>query len=179
MLFSYKKIRILPGKQGKEKSMGEFRPINTQEELDAVLGERLRRERESHQKKLEESGWLSKEAAERALKELNDKVKALESSAAATQKVLEEKDEKIAEGEKYRADLAKTRIASAAGLKLEYADRLRGDTEEEWKEDAEILAKDFKASHLTPPIGNPEPENNSKPDPAKKFAAWMDEVTKD
>ena len=56
--------------------MGEFRPINTQEELDAVLGERLRRERESHQKKLEESGWLSKEAAERALKELNDEIKA-------------------------------------------------------------------------------------------------------
>lgn len=157
----------------------EFKVIETQEQLDAVIGERLKRERDNVQKELAGKGWLSPEAVQKAMQEQSDKIKALEEAAAATQQTLADKDAAIAEGAKYRADLEKTRIALAAGLKMEYADRLRGDSAEEWKKDAEALAKDFAAAHVTAPLGNPEPVKTEGPDVAKKFAAWMEETMND
>lgn len=148
--------------------MAEFKIIETQEQLDAIVSERLKRDREAREKKYE--GWISPDD----LKKINDdhasKIKAMEDAAAEVQKQLTEKDNQIAEGARYRTDLEKTRIALAAGLKIDYADRLRGETAEEWKKDAETLAKDFAASHSTAPLGSSEPTitENSKNNAALK-----------
>lgn len=134
--------------------MSEFTIIETQEQLDAVLKERLKRERETQTKKYE--GWVSPEELKKLTDEHAKQIEAFEDAAAKDAKTIAAKDEEIANNAKYRTDLEKTRIALAAGLKIDYADRLKGETEEEWKADAEVLAKDFAATHRTAPLGNPE-----------------------
>jgi len=149
--------------------MSEFKIIETQEQFEAALKDRLARERAKFDgwKSPEElKGWISPEdmkgwTSPDDLKKLTDghakELKALQDAVAKAEKTIAEKDTEIAAGAKYRTDLAKTRIALAAGLKIDYADRLRGENEDEWKADAEVLAKDFAATHRTAPLGGPEP----------------------
>ena len=134
--------------------MAEFTIIENQEQLDAVVKERLKRDREARAKQFE--GWTSPDDLQKIHDEYKKQIKAYEDAAAKDAKTIADKDAEIAKGAKYRTDLEKTRIALAAGLKIDYADRLRGETEEEWKADAEVLAKDFAASHRTAPLGAPE-----------------------
>lgn len=148
--------------------MSDFKIIETQEEFDARISERLKRDREVTAKKYE--GWTSPEALAEINAEHEKKIKALQDAAAETEKKLSEKDAEIAEGAKYRTDLEKTRIALAAGLKIEYADRLRGENADEWKADAETLAKDFAASHITAPLGSNEPTITKE---SQDKAAWQ------
>ena len=151
--------------------MSDFKIIETQEQLDAIISERLRRDREAQAKKYE--GWKSPEDMQKALEDLNAKVKALEDAATVSQQTIAEKDAEIAKSAKYKTDLEKTRIALAAGLKIEYADRLRGETQEEWEADAKVLAKDFGQTHATAPIGSNEPTITEKVDTAKLFEKWV------
>ena len=151
--------------------MSDFKIIETQEQLDAIISERLRRDREAQAKKYE--GWKSPEDMQKALEDLNAKVKALEDAAAVSQQTIAEKDAEIAKSAKYKTDLEKTRIALAAGLKIEYADRLRGETQEEWEADAKVLAKDFGQAHATAPLGSNEPTITEKVDTAKLFEKWV------
>ena len=151
--------------------MSDFTPITTQEEFDAAIKERLKRDRESQAKKYD--GWISPEEQQSRIGEYEKQIKALQDAAAESEKVLAEKDAKIAEGARYRADLEKTRIALAAGLDPKYADRLRGENADEWKKDAEDLAKDFAAAHVTAPLGNPEGNHGAKPDTRTQFADWF------
>lgn len=150
-----------------------FTIIETQEQFDAAISERLRRDRESYAKRFE--GWKSPEDIQALTEDLKARIKSLEDAAAATQQTLAEKDAAIAEGAKYRTDLEKTRIALAAGLKLDYADRLRGETADDWKKDAEALAKDFAAARVTAPLGNPDPIPADTATTRQKFADWMAE----
>ena len=151
------------------------KPITTQEEIDAIIGDRLKREREASAKKYE--GWTSPEDR----KKLEDghavELKKLQDAAAAQEAAIKEKDALIAEGNRYKTDLEKTRIALNAGLKAEYADRLRGENADEWKADAELLAKDFKAAHQTGPLGNPDPkpaDGSVTEANGKRFAEWAE-----
>ena len=157
--------------------MGQLeKPITTQEELDALIGERLKRERETSAKRYE--GYISPDE----LKKIQDahaaELKGLQDAAEATKAMIEEKDKLIADGNKYKTDLEKTRIAINAGLKAEYASRLQGETAEDWKADAELLAKDFASARSAAPLGSSEPVPTEKADPAsiaaKKFTEWFD-----
>lgn len=146
--------------------------ITTQEELDAVIGERLKRAKEKY------SGWTSPEDLQKIQEEHAKAIKKLEDAASETQKIIDEKDKTIAESAKYRTDLEKTRVALAAGLNVKYADRLKGETVEEWTKDAEEMVKDLAMYHSAPPLGNPDPATSkvSPEDVAqKKFSAWLDQ----
>lgn len=148
--------------------MAEFTVIETQEQFDAAISERLKRDRESQAKKYE--GWMSPEDKQKLIDEYETKIKAHEEAATAAEQKLAEKDAAIEESAKYRTDLEKTRIALDAGLKIEYADRLRGENADEWKADAESLAKDFAANHVTAPLGSNEPEMTEK---TKRESEWV------
>lgn len=150
--------------------MSEFKPITTQEELDLVISDRLKRERETSARKYE--GWKSPDDIQKLIDEHAKELKKLQDAAAETEKVLKEKDDQIAESARYRTDLEKTRIALAAGLKIDYADRLRGENVDEWKADAEILARDFAASHTAAPVGNPDPSSGNQ-STRDQFASWL------
>jgi hypothetical protein len=124
---------------------------------------------------MKEAGWKAPADIKAMTAAHADELKKLQDAAAETEKLIKEKDEEIAKSAGYRTDLEKTRIALAAGLKIEYADRLRGETAEEWKQDAEALAKDFATAHITAPLGSPEPENTGTASTRDKFAEWMNE----
>ena len=134
-----------------------FTPINTQEEFDAAIGERLSRDRESQAKKYE--GWTSPEDLKKITDAHEAEIKKLTDAAAESETKIKSLNEEIAKGNTYRADLEKTRIAIAQGLDIKYADRLRGETREEWEADAKDLAKDFaayaSAQNQPAPLGSP------------------------
>lgn len=108
--------------------MAEFQPINTQEEFDAAIAARLTRERE------------------KAVKPYADYQQIKDDLSAATTS-LGEKDTTIADLtaqlKSTRSDLAKTRIALEKHLPLELAERLRGETEDEMRSDADSLSQLF------------------------------------
>ena len=148
-----------------------FEPINTQEELDAIIKDRIARAKESAEKKYE--GWISPEALEDAKKDYEKQISDLQQAAAEFDKKMAEKDAQIAEAETYRTDLAKTRIALQAGLDPKYASRLQGSNEEEWTKDAKDMAKDFAAKHTAVPLGNGEKKPGGTVSTGDQFAAWF------
>lgn len=126
--------------------MAEFTPITTQEELDALIGDRLKRERENVEKKYGDYESIKDQNSKYAtqIEELNKNAK--------------ESADKYADLEKrYKANetnSAKMRIAYETGLPKELAGRLSGETEEDIRKDAEILAKLLKPKA---PEKDPEP----------------------
>jgi len=153
-----------------------FTPIETQDQLDAIVGERVARAKETTRKEFE--GWISPEELTKQTAELNDKLGALDVQIKTLTEERETLTNQLAEKDtaitKYETDSAKTRIAIAAGLRMEYADRLKGETEEEWKADAEALAKDFATAHQTLPLGNVEPQSQKKTT-KDQLQDWLDQ----
>ena len=116
--------------------MSEFKPITTQEEFDAAISDRLKREREKYADYDNLKSNNSEQAKkigdlEKSLNDANEKI-------SGHQKTVDELNAKI---KGYETDSAKTRIALAAGLPYEMASRLKGDSEDDIKKDAESLAK--------------------------------------
>lgn len=131
----------------------EFTPINSQEEFDKAIASRLQRERDKAVKETEErfadyeqiksdsASWKEKfEKASGQLTEKNAEVDKLNAQVKAN-------------------ETANTRakVARDLGIPYDMADRIKGETEEEMKEDAKILAGFVKSSQGVPPLGDPEP----------------------
>ena len=68
LVINYVTERIKSGK-GQKQMAEEFKPIETQEELDKIITTRLKRERETTEKRFE--GWISPEDHQKGLDELN------------------------------------------------------------------------------------------------------------
>ena len=113
-----------------------FKPIESQEELDNIIKDRLKRERESTQKKYE--GWISPDDHQKALDEAN--------TALDDYKKAHEGDEQTiadltARNKAYETALLKSRVAHEVGLSYEWIGRISGDDEESIRKDAESLKK--------------------------------------
>lgn len=139
--------------------MSDFTPITSQEQLDAVIGDRLKRSEEKWQKKFE--GYLSpdefKAKTTELEKQLNDATVALDGinkKAAGFEKDLAEKDSKI---KKYEISALKHRIAHDNGLSFDAVDFIQGEDEESIKESAEKFKSLMGKSHGTPEFRN-EPD---------------------
>ena len=149
--------------------MSNFKPIETQEELDAIIGERISK------------------AKRKAAEEYSDyeDIKArnadYEKQIVALTNELKEKDEKISEHDAIVADLnskvqsyataaVKTKVAHDCGLPYEFAERLTGDDEEALIADAKKLAKFI--TQPAPPLGALEP-NEKDMDPQKSAMLEM------
>lgn len=129
----------------------EFTPINSQEELDKVLGARLQRERETVSKQFQAQ-----------IDEKDQKISGFESQIADLNKKLEgytEQAGKITELETkikgYETSSAKMRIAHEIGLPYELAERLSGEDEKAMREDAEKLKK-LMGAKIVAPLGTTE-----------------------
>jgi seryl-tRNA synthetase len=117
--------------------MADFTPINTQEELDKVIGQRLARERETVTKELNGQIAERDEKIKGFQSQIDDLNKKLETANAAAGKI-PELESKV---KKYETDSVKTRIAHEVGLPYEMAGRLSGDDEKTIRADAEGLKK--------------------------------------
>ena len=118
-----------------EKQEG-FKPIETQEELDSIIKDRLKRERESTQKKYE--GWISPDDHQKALDEAN---KALDDYKKAHEGDEQTIADLSAKNKAYETASLKSRVAHEVGLSYEWIGRISGDDEESIRKDAESLKK--------------------------------------
>lgn len=136
--------------------MADFTPIETQEELDRIIGERLKREREAAAKKYADYDDLKASVAS-----LTEERDAAKKTAAETVEKYKDYDKNIEDLKSkvhgYETDLVKTKVALAVGLPYEMASRLRGETEEDLRKDAEAL-KGFYNPVQHQPLADPEPD---------------------
>lgn len=126
-----------------------FKTIETQEELDKVIGDRLKREREKV-----ESEYKGK------LEELEKKFNETKSLLDDKDSLAEESASKIKdlEGQVKGYEMAdkKRNLALEFGLPYNLADRIQGESDEDMKKDAENLAKYFEKEDPILPPKNPE-----------------------
>ena len=147
--------------------MTEFKVIETQEQLNAIIKARLDREKEKY------SDYDT----------LAEKIKNLETENTNLKQTITEKEtsenttaSRIADLEKdvttWKQKSLKQQIAMKNGLPFDLADRLQGDSEESLNEDAERLASLVNVKNYTQPLADKEPniETNSID------AAWRDVV---
>lgn len=134
-----------------------FTVIETQEQLDAIISERVARAKDSARKEFE--GWISPDALEKKTAELNsqltglnDQIKTLTDEKATLETTIEEKNGKLAQ---YEIDSVKTKVAREYGLSYDAIEFLQGADEEAIKKSAESL-KHLVGANKTPPLGNPE-----------------------
>ena len=145
--------------------MTEFKAIETQEQLDAIIKSRLDREKAKYSD----------------YDQLAEKIKKLETENSNLKQTITDKETsesttagKIADLEKdvitWKQKSLKQQIAMKNGLPFDLADRLQGDSEESLNEDAERLASLVNVKNYTQPLADKEPniETNSID------AAWRD-----
>lgn len=146
--------------------MAEFTPITTQDELDKVLAERLKRERETVRK--EYAGYLSpEEAAKKYAGYLSPDDEKKKYAGYLSPEEAAKKDAQI---KAYETDSVKTRIARETGIPFELAGRLAGEDEASIKKDAEALAKILGGGKggKVPPLRSTEPDGAEAEDAAYK-----------
>ncbi len=146
--------------------MSEFKVIETQEQLDAVLSDRLKREKATLAKQYE--GYLSPEAAA-------EKYKGYLTAEQAAEKYKgylspEDAAKKDAKIKGYEISSVKMKIAHERGIPFELVNRLSGETEEEIRRDAEALAK-FVSADNQPLAGNNGGDQESTTDAAYRKVA--------
>lgn len=138
-----------------------FEAITTQEQFDTAIGERLKREEATIRKEYE--GFLSPEDAKKQYEKQYEGFLSPEDVQEKYKGYLspEQAAEKEAIIKKYELKSQKTKIAMSEGIPYELAGRLTGDTEEDMRKDAKMLAGLLKK-------GNPYPGYNPEPDDDKK-----------
>lgn len=141
-----------------------FKPIETQEELDAIIADRITRAKKTAVEPFAD------------YEDIKAKNTAYESEIANLTQQLKEQTDKLNQGsttvdelnariKQYETASVKTRIAHEFGLPYELANKLSGDDEETIRADAQNLSK-FVVQPAAP-LGNPEPTEG---DPKK--IAW-------
>ena len=133
----------------------EFKPIETQEALDAIIQKRIEQAKRSATQEVE-----SKYADYEDLKQKAAQVDSLTSE-------LDTKKQRIAELEpfetkchNYEIDSVKTRVAMEEGLPYAFAARLTGDDEDAIRADAKSMAK--LIGNQNAPLGGSEPVTTPK-----------------
>ena len=140
--------------------MSEFKTIETQEELDNIIKDRLDRNTKKITAEVTKQfeGYISPDDAAKSKKALEDEISKLTAQ-------ITEKDTKIADitakNTAYETAAVKAKIAREYGIPAELADRISGTNEDEYKADAENLAKFVAAGKPTAaPMFSAEPSDN-------------------
>lgn len=125
----------------------DFVPITTQEQLDGIISERLKRDREAQSKKYE--GWMSPEDYQKKAGALQKQIETLNKENEGHKATIAKHEASI---KRYETASVKSRIADEVGLDRRLISRLTGDTEDEIRTDAKEL-KELLGS--TPPPVDP------------------------
>ena len=137
----------------------EFKIIESQEQLDAVLKGRLEREKVKFNDQIAELTQKYEAQTSDAQKQISELTQALNTAKeekAEFDKTLAERDAKIKE---YELSSVKTQIAHELGLSFEAVNFLQGSDADEIRKSAESL-KELVGTR-TAPLANPEPQVNT------------------
>lgn len=133
--------------------MSEFKPIETQEQLDAIISDRIKRAQETTRKEFE--GFLSPDdAAKKYAGYLSPEDEKKKYAGYLSPEEAAKKDAKI---KGYETNSVKMRIAHENNIPYELAGRLSGESEEDIRKDAESLAKLLRLQGGAP-LASTEPE---------------------
>ena len=137
--------------------MGDFTPIQTQEEFDKAIKARLAQKDRELEERFKD--YLSPEKAAELKKGYEEKLEAAnklakESEAKATE-AIKSMSEITAKAERAELTLLKQNVAYKNNIPLELADRLVGSTEDELTKDASSFASFMKPTS-TPPLHTTE-----------------------
>lgn len=146
--------------------MGDFTPIETQEQLDSIIGERLKRDRETQAKKYE--GFISPDDYTKKCTEYDNTISGLQKAIEDGKATATELEAAKAKIKNYEIGSVKTKVAHECGLPYEMAERLRGETEEDIRKDAEAL-KGMFPKKPAPPLRSDEPTVDSNRAAMKKL----------
>lgn len=144
-----------------------FKVIETQEELDNIIKNRIERVRKEY------DGFMSAEDIQKLKDTYDTKVKEDENKYTTLEK---EKNDLMAKVKGYEANALKTKVALAINLPMGAIDYLKGETEEELTESAKALSSMF-----TPKGADPKPKEEGKPlapQGTNSHGATMSEVEK-
>lgn len=145
--------------------MAEFTTIETQEQLDEVIKDRLARSEKKWQEKY--AGYLSPDEVKAKTEDLQKQIDELGNSLNSANKKAKADAEAIASLEaktkSYETASVKSRIAHEVGIPFELANKLSGETEDDIRKDAEAL-KPFVTQKHVAPLRNPE-ASDIKDDP--------------
>lgn len=130
----------------------EFKPIESQEELDNIIKDRLKRERETTNKRFE--GWISPEDHQKAMADANKAFDEYKKSHECDEQTIADL---TAKNKEYETASLKSRIAHEVGLGYEWISRIGGSDEESIRADAESLKKLVGS-------GNPLPTKSTEND---------------
>lgn len=129
--------------------MSDFKTIETQDELDRIIGARLAKQKESFEKQLADYDQLKTAKAD-----LESQVGTLQSTIEQSKAGQEDYTKQISDLTSkvagYETANLRTRIALQNGLPFDLADRLVGEDEESIKADAERLSSFVTKQHLAP-----------------------------
>ena len=136
--------------------MAEFTPITTQEQFDAAIGDRLKRERETVAKRYADYDDLRQKNAD-----YEKQIGELTASAQESAKKYADYDKTVAELQAkvkgYETASVKTRIAHETGIPYELAHRLSGETEDDIRKDAEAMSQYIGTTRKATPLASTEP----------------------
>lgn len=127
----------------------DFKPIETQEELNKLIASRLERAKESVKKEYEEK-YKDYGAYKSQIEALNNDKTTLENQLNELNGKLSTFDALDAKTKKLEAENLKIKIALSEGIPFEMAGRLAGETEEEIKRDAKAMASFISVSKPMP-----------------------------
>lgn len=150
-----------------------FTVIETQEQLDQVIGDRIKRAEAKAAEKYADYESLKTQNASYAtqISQLNEQLQKQTETITGNKTTIEDLTNKV---HKYETDSVKTAVALEMGLPYQMAGRLAGNNEEEIRADAEAMAKLIGSPKPAAPLGSSEPVNTNTPDAAwSKFAAQL------
>jgi len=147
----------------------EFKPINTQEEFNAAIQDRIARAeskvRDEYKDYVKPDTYKDYIAPDK----YNDDLNAEKEKVTTAEK---DRDDYKSKYETLQKENMRTRIAIEAGVPLKWADRIKGDTEDEMKKDAKEFAQNRNGAPLG---GSGEPSCDGKGSAMRSFIASLHE----
>ena len=133
--------------------MADFTVIETQEQFDAAIKDRLSREKAKYSEQL--AGYDETKAkltdAEKQIADLTEALTAANEKVSGFNEQIAERDKKIAD---YATRAAKTQIAHEMGLSFDAIDFLKGETEDDIRKSAESLKNLVGVQKVAPLASN-------------------------
>lgn len=155
--------------------MADFIPIETQEALDAVIKDRLARERATITKQFEEK-YADYDQLKKERDDFSTQVEGYQKTAKENADKITDLETQLAEEQKkstgFELENLKTQIAIDKGLPMNLRGRLNGTTKDELEKDADSLLEVFKQQNNKgiPGFEPNEGGNGTNKDDQKKAA---------
>lgn len=145
----------------------EFQPITSQEQLNSIIGDRVKRAQESTEKKF--ANWISPEDNAKALAEYQ---KQIDDINAAHSKDSETIQALTAQVKSFETANLKSKVAMEMGLPYGMASRISGETEEDIRKDAQSLKDLIGTTKPQAPQAATEPRLTQSPEKVMENAAY-------